>query len=91
MDDVFFPLFLLEPLLDLGAGLVGFADIQPVAAGTLGGLGGQNFHDVAVFQRGIKAGDAVIDLGTHHGVADGRVDGIGKVDGVYARRGSLPR
>ena len=81
MEDVLLPLFLLEPLLDLGAGLVGFADVQPVTAGALGVFGGQNLHNVTVVQRGVNVGDAVVNLGADHGVADTGVDGIGKVDG----------
>ena len=81
MDDVLFALFLLEPLLDFGAGLIGFADIQPVAAGTLGGLGGQNLHNIAVFEGCVNIGDAVVDFCAHHGVADAGVNGVGKVDG----------
>ena len=81
MDDVFLPLFLLEPLLDLGAGLVGLADGQPVPAGALGGLGGQHLHNVAVAQLGVDVGDSVVDFRADHGVAHAGVDGIGKVNG----------
>ena len=81
MDDVFIPLFLLEPLLDLGPGLVALADVQPVTAGTLGALGGDDLHNVAVAQLGVNVRDAVVDLGAHHGVAHAGVNGIGKIDG----------
>ena len=83
-DDVLLALLALEPLLDLGAGLVGFAEIEPVAGRTLGGFGGQDLHDVAVFQLDVVARDAVVDLGADHRVADAGVDGVGKVD----RRGA---
>ena len=85
-DDVFLALFPLEPLLDLGSGLVGLADGQPVAGGALGGLGGEDLHNVAVVELHVVAGDAVVDLGADHGVAHAGVDGIGKVDGRGARR-----
>ena len=48
VEDVFLPLLFLEPLLDLGPGLIALADIQPVPAGALGALGGEDFADVAV-------------------------------------------
>ena len=81
VGDVLLALFLLEPLLDLDARLVALADLEPVAAGTLGALGGEYLHDVAVFELHVEAGNAVIHLGAHHGVAHGGVDGIGEVDG----------
>ena len=37
-DDVLVALLALEPLLDLDAGLVRLADVQPVAARAFGGL-----------------------------------------------------
>ena len=80
-DDVLVALLALEPLLDLDAGLIGLADVQPVAARALGRFGGQDLDDIAVVQRRVVAGDAVIDLRADHGVADGGMDGVGKVDG----------
>ena len=78
--DVLLALFLFEPLLDLCARLIGVADVQPIAARPLGGLGGQDLNDVAVSERLIEAGDPVVDLRADHGVADAGVDCIGKVD-----------
>ena len=66
---------------DLGAGLVGLADIQPVTAGATGGLGGDDLHNVAVLQLGVDVADAVIHLCAHQCVANAGVNGIGKVDG----------
>ena len=86
MDHVLFPLFLLEPLLDLGTGLVRLADAQPVTAGTLGALGGNDLHDIAVFQGGIDTHDPVVDLGTYQRIAHTGVDGIRKVNGCGACR-----
>ena len=83
--DVLLPLLLLEPLADLVSGLVGLTDVQPVAAGTLGRLGGDDLHDVAVVQGGVVLHHAAVDLGTHHAVAHGGVDGVGEVDGGGAR------
>ena len=34
----------------------------------------------------VDGDDAVVDLAAHHPVADGRVDGVGKVDAVCSRR-----
>ena len=79
--DVLLPPLLLKPLADLVAGLVGLADLHPVTAGAVGRLGGDDLHDVAVFQGGVEGDHAAIDLGARHVVAHGGVDVIGKVDG----------
>ena len=79
--DVLLPPLLLEPLADLVAGLVALGDLQPVPAGTLGVLGGDDLHDVAVFQGGVVGHHTAVDLGAHHAVAHGGVDVVGKVDG----------
>ena len=79
--DIFFTAFFLEPLADLVARLVGFADLHPVAAGALGVFGGNDLHDVTVFQLAVKGDDAAVNFGGCHAVADGRVNGVGKVDG----------
>ena len=81
VDNVLVPLLFFEPLLDFGASLVALADVQPVPAGTLGGFGGDDLHNVAVAQRGIDVGDAVVDLCANHGVAHTGVNGIGKING----------
>ena len=81
VGNVLVPLFLFEPLTDLGAGLVALGDLHPVPAGTLGVFGGQNLHDVAVFQHMVQRDDAVIHLGADHAVAHGGMDGVGEVDG----------
>ena len=80
-DDIFVALFALEPLLDLDARLVGLADAEPVTARTLGRFGGQDLDDIAVVQRRVVARDAVIDLRADHRVADGGMNGVGKIDG----------
>ena len=79
--DVLLPPLLLEPLADLVAGLVGLADLHPVPAGAMGRLGGDNLHNVAVFQRGVEGDHAAVDLGPGHVVAHGGVDVVGEVDG----------
>ena len=61
-DDVLVALLALEPLLDLDAGLVRLADVQPVAARALGRFGRQDLDDIAVVQRRVVAGDAVIEM-----------------------------
>ena len=81
VGDVLVPLFLFEPLADLGAGLVALGNLHPVPAGALGVFGGQNLHDVAVFQHMVQRDDAVIHLGADHAVAHGGMDGVGEVDG----------
>ena len=81
VGDVLVPLFLFEPLADLGAGLVALGNLHPVPAGALGVFGGENLHDVAVFQHMVQRDDAVIHLGADHAVAHGGMDGVGKVDG----------
>src|SRR5699024_1143180 len=74
----------LEPLADLAAGLAALGDFHPVPAGAVGGLGGVDLHDVAVVEHTVKAYHPAVDLGPHHGIADGGVDGIGKVNGSSA-------
>ena len=81
LGHVLLPLFLLEPLADLGAGLVALGQLHPVTAGALGVLGGDDLHDLAGLELVVKAHDAAVDLGAGHGVADPGVDGVGKVDG----------
>ena len=49
--------------------------------GPLADLRRQDLDDIAVVQRRVVAGDAVVDLRADHGVADGGMDGVGKVDG----------
>ena len=83
-DNIFFPAFLLEPLLYLGAGRAALGHIQPVAAGAGSRLGGAYLYNVAVFQRIVVGYDASVDLGAHHAVADVGVDGICKVYGGCA-------
>ena len=48
----------------------------------MGGLGGDNLHNVAVFQGGVKGDHAAVDLGPRHLVPHGGVDVVGKVDGL---------
>ena len=81
VDDVFVLPLLFEPLTNLGAGLRALGDLHPVPAGALGILGGQNLHNIAVFQHMVQRDDAVIHLGADHAVSHGGVDGIGKVNG----------
>ena len=79
--DVLLPALLLEPLADLISGLVGLADLQPVPAGALGGFGGLHLYNVAVVQGIVKGDHPAVHPGSHHAVAHGGVDVIGKVDG----------
>ena len=84
--DVLIPALPLEPLADLTAGLAGAGDLHPVPAGAVGGLGGDDLHNISVFQLGIKLGDMSVDLGGNHVVAHGGVDAVRKVDGGGAGR-----
>ena len=86
VDDIFVPPFFLEPLLDLGSGLVALTDIQPVTAGTLAGFGGDDLHHITVLQGGVDVADPVVNLGTHQSVTHTGVNGIGKVNGGRACR-----
>ena len=81
VDDVLVPALLLEPLADLAAGVAGLGNLDPVPAGPVGGFGGLHLHHVAVLQLVVELDDASVDLGGHHVVAHGGVDGIGEVDG----------
>ena len=74
-------LVLVDPVLDLVAGAGGFGEAEPVAAGSVAGLGG-DFDDVAVAEFGAERDDAAVDLGADGGVADFGVDGVGEVDGA---------
>ena len=78
---VLLPLLPLEPLADLGPGLVALGQLHPVPAGAFGVLGGDDLHNLPGLKLVVKAHDAAVDLGPGHGVAHGGVDGVGKVDG----------
>ena len=84
--DVFVPLFLFEPLAYLASGLAGLDDCEPVAAGPFAGIGGEDLADLSVLQRVVDGDHPPVDFGSDHAVADGRVDGIGQIDGVGAGR-----
>ena len=86
LGDILLLALLFEPLADLAAGLAGFGDLHPVPAGAVGGFGGIDLHHVAVAELVVKAHHPPVDLGPHHGVAHGGVDGIGEID-----RGGLRR
>ena len=47
----------------------------------MGGFRGNDLHNIAVFQLGIKLGNMAVDLGGHHVIAHGGMDAVGKVDG----------
>ena len=49
--------------------------------GPLGGLGGDNLHNVPGLELGVEGDDAPVDQGAGHVVAHLRVDGVGEVDG----------
>ncbi len=78
--DVLFPAHLLEPVADLALGLAGAHDLEPVAAGALVRRAEDDLDDLAGGDDVVDGDDAVVHLAAHHAVADGRVDGIGKVD-----------
>ena len=70
-------LVLVDPVLDLVAGAGRLGEGEPVAAGSVAGLGG-DFDDVAVAKLGAEGDDAAVDLGADGGVADFGVDGVGE-------------
>ena len=76
-----FALVLVDPVLDFVAGAGGFGEAEPIAAGSVSGLGG-DFDDVAVAEFGAERNDAAVDLGADGGVADLGMDGVGEVDGT---------
>ena len=41
---------------------------------------GQHLHDLAVGQRALQLSDLPVNLGTHAGMADLCVDGVGEID-----------
>ena len=79
--DILLPALFFEPLLNLGAGAVGFDDLHPVPLGTGGVFGSNNIHDFTAVQLTVDGNDSSVDLGSGHPVADGRVDGVCKVNG----------
>ena len=67
---------------DFGGGFAAFhpAFIQPVY-GRLALFGGDNFHALAVLQRGGERHDLAVHLGAAAAVAQAAVQGVGEVDG----------
>ena len=79
--NIFFPALFFEPLANLVPGLAGLDNFQPVAAGAVAHfLGGEDFHNLAGLDPIVNGDNALIHLGSHHAVAHGAVDGIGKVN-----------
>ena len=67
-------------MTDLTPCLTRFDDVEPVAAGALARIGGDDLDDLAVARHAVDGHDHTVDLGTHHLVAHRRVNGVGKVD-----------
>ena len=78
--NILFPAFFFEPVANLVFGLAGLDDVQPVAAGAAVFGACDDFNNFAGLDLVVDGHDAVVDLRTDHPVADGGVDGIGKVD-----------
>ena len=78
--DILFPAFFLEPVADLVLGFAGLYNVQPVAAGAAVFRAGDDLDDLAGLHLMIDGHDAVVDLGADHAVANGGMNGVGKVD-----------
>mgnify|MGYP000700504014 CR=1 FL=1 len=83
-DDVVLLHLGLKPLVNLVFGLGALYHLQPVAAGTLAVLGGDNLDLVAVLDHIINVYQLSVDARAHHLVSDSRVDRVSEVD----RRGA---
>ena len=86
MGNILLAAFFLEPLANLTACLVTARNLDPVTAGAVCRFGGLNLHNVAVVQHIVEADHATVDLCANHGVTDGTVDGVSKVDGGCTSR-----
>ena len=86
VDDVLFPPFLFEELLDLVLGLAGSHDIDPVTAGAGRLFGRDDLYDVPVLQVVIQGNDLPVHLGPHAAVAHSGMDPVGEIDGDGAFR-----
>ena len=86
VGDVLVLQFLLVELPDFRLGLRGFDDFEPVTAGSLAVLLGDDFHKVTRVERRIQRHDSAVDLRADALVADRAVDAIGKVEGRCALR-----
>ena len=84
-QDIIFLALLTEPAVDPVLGLGALDDLQPVPAGSLGILGGDDLDPVAVVDLCLDGHQLSVDAGTDHPVSDGGMDGIGKVDGTGTR------
>src|SRR3972149_1319627 len=71
----------LDPLLDVGLGIAGAREGEPVAAGAGAGLAGDDLHDVAGVQPVRERDQPATHFGTGGVVADFGVDAEGEVDG----------
>src|SRR5207247_7804785 len=82
--DVLLAGFLLEPLPDLGPGVVRGHERQPVAAGPGAGVAGDDLDDIAGVQVVRQGDEPAVDLRPDAAVTDVGVNAVGEVD----RRGA---
>ena len=78
--DVLLLELLLVEIADFGFRLRGLDDLEPIAAGTLAVLLGDDFDKVARLQRRVKRHDAAVHLRAYTLVANRGMDAIGKVN-----------
>lgn len=84
--DVFFALLLFKPLAYFGARLRRGDDVEPVGAGAVVLLVGDDRYDVAVLQFVFQRHDLAVYLGADAVIADICVNVVGEVDGIGAFR-----
>ena len=71
----------LEPLADPLLGRCALDEVEPVAAGPVRSLGGEDLDDLAVLERVLQRHHPTVDLGADAVVTDLRVDAIREVHG----------
>ena len=85
------PFLAHDPLSDLGPGLGGFHEIEPILAGMML-CGGDDLHDVAVAQLVAQGHHPAVDASADALVADFRVNGVGEIHrgGAFGKLLDLP-
>ena len=85
LGDVLLAALALEPLADALLGRGALDEIQPVPAGPVRTLRGEDLDDLAVLQRVFEGHHAAVDLRADASVTDLGVDAVGEVDRRGAR------
>ena len=79
-DDIVILQLIFEPLVDLVFRLGALDDLEPVPAGSLGVLGGNDLDPVSVLDHIIDVHQFSVDSGSYHLISDRTVDTVGKID-----------